>query len=681
MTLGVFRDFKSQAIIAFVMCSLLALTAHRLGLMDVSLDLLSPDTLVAMEHQHEGGMRSELHTGDHSIAIACELSDISAYSLCLLKLNYSRRNHFSRGLDLSNYQSVEIVATLKSPSGKENIKLYLRNNNPAYSLPHIDISDKFNTIEFELGDESTTLNVPSKALFVAQWWKRERDIGYEQSHVDISNIVSIELVIDEAKELGDYVLTVHSLSMSGEAITEPELLRLILLLLFMVIVLLTIRQKNNLKKISSTDPLTGLLNRRGMISKVRKEFKHIVEHHTISLFYFDVDDFKKINDTYGHPIGDELLVAICQKVKLIISEMNFEGRYSFARLAGDEFVLTITDCDKEKAIQVSRRIGQQLIDPIPVSGCEVKVGISLGLAYSSDKKASFKALLSQADSAMRCAKEQGKGRFKVFDDSLASAIYLKKSIAENLKNALINQDFSLRFMPIFSCSDLKPRRVEVLIRCELDAMQGVTPDVFIPIAEEFGIIQNIDLWVAETSFAAMQMHFLTPGRSCPVFCINISAIELLNSSFPKQLKKLMHKYQIPSEYIELEITETSLIEAGETSLSILKELKKLGVNLALDDFGTGYTGFNQLLAYPVDCLKIDRTFVADIDSEHASHLPMVNAIMSIAQSYNLVTVGEGVETQGQLDYLRSVSCNYVQGYFLAKPLLLDDYLLLLNDYA
>jgi diguanylate cyclase (GGDEF)-like protein len=418
-----------------------------------------------------------------------------------------------------------------------------------------------------------------------------------------------------------------------------------------------------------------------MILKVRKEFKNIVEHHAISLFYFDVDDFKKINDTYGHPIGDELLVAICQKVKSIISEMDFERRYSFARLAGDEFVLTITDCDKEKAIQVSRRIGQVLTDPIPVSGCEVKVGISLGLAYSSDKKATFKALLSQADSAMRCAKEQGKGRFKVFDDSLASAIYLKKSIAENLKNALINQDFSLRFMPIFSCSDLQPMRVEVLIRCESDAMQGVTPDVFIPIAEEFGIIQNIDLWVVETSFAAMQTHFLALGLFCPVFCINISAIELLNSSFPKQLKKLMHKYQVPSEYVELEITETSLIEAGETSLRILKELKKLGVNLALDDFGTGYTAFNQLLNYPVDCLKIDRTFVADIDSEHASHLPMVNAIMSIAQSYNLATVGEGVETQGQLDYLRSVSCDYVQGYYLAKPLLLDDYLVLLKDYA
>lgn len=681
MTLGVFRDFKSQAIIAFIMCSLLALTAHRLGLMNVSLDLLSPETLVAIEHQHEGGMRSELYTDDHLVTIDCELSDTSTYSLCLLKLKYSPEEHFYQGLNLSNYQSVEIVATLKSPSGKENIKLYFRNNNPAYSLAHIVTSDKFNTIEFELGDENTILNVPSKALFVAQWWKRERGIGYEQSHVDISNIVSIELVIDEAKEVGDYVLTLHSLSMSGEAITEPELLRLILLLLFLTIVLLTIRQKNNLKKISSTDPLTGLLNRRGMILKVRKEFKNIVEHHALSLFYFDVDDFKKINDTYGHPIGDELLVAICQKVKAILKEMDFERRYAFARLAGDEFILTITDCNKDKAVQVSRRIGQVLIDPIPVSSCEVKVGVSLGLAYSSDKNVSFKELLSQADSAMRCAKEQGKGRFKVFDDSLASAIFLKKSIAENLKNALINHEFSLRFMPIFSCSDLKPNRVEVLIRCDSDAMQGVTPDVFIPIAEEFGIIQNIDVWVVETTFATMQTHFITHSRPCPVFCINISAIELLNSSFPKQLRTLMQKYQIPSESVELEITETSLIEAGETSLRILKELKKLGVKLALDDFGTGYTAFNQLLAYPVDCLKIDRTFVADIDSEHASHLPMVNAIMSIAQSYNLVTVGEGVETQGQLNYLRSVSCNYVQGYFLAKPLLLDDYLLLLNEYS
>ncbi|WP_166423569.1 bifunctional diguanylate cyclase/phosphodiesterase [Paraglaciecola sp. 20A4] len=678
MITSAFRDFRSRAILAFITCSILALISHRIGLMDVSLDLLSSNTLVDIENHDEGGMHSTLELNNHLITVACTFSVTSTFSLCNLKLKYSHNENIKQGIDLSDYQSFEIVASIKSPIEQTNIKLYFRNNNPAYSREDVAVSDKFNTIEFKLRDQVTTLEVPTKALFVAQWWKKERNIGYEQSHVDLSNIVLIELVIDDAKVPGDYLLTLHSIKMSGEIISEPDLLMLILFLLFVMIVLLTIRQKNSLKKISTTDQLTGLLNRRGMISKVNKEFKSTVAHHSMSLFYFDVDDFKKINDTYGHVVGDELLAAICQKVIGLLSEMHLNTQSSFARLAGDEFVLMITDCDNHKAVEFSRRIIDVLVDPLAVSGCEVKVGISLGLAYSNGEKITFQELMSRADSAMFCAKQQGKGQFKLFDDSLASAIYFKKTIAENLKNALLENEFTLRFMPIFTCSDLKPTRLEVLIRCESTAMKGITPDIFIPIAEDFGIIEQIDLWVIETTFDNINKHFLAVNRTPPICCINISAIELTNDSFPKQLEKLIEKYFIPPSLIELEITETCLIEADDTSFRILNELKKIGVSLALDDFGTGYTAFNQLINYPVDCLKIDRAFVADIDPNDPSKTTMVNAIVSIAKSYKLVTIGEGVETQEQLDYLRTISCDYVQGFYLSKPLLLDDLMTLLN---
>ncbi|WP_339768661.1 EAL domain-containing protein [uncultured Paraglaciecola sp.] len=678
MITSAFRDFRSRAILAFITCSILALIGHRVGLMDVSLDLLSPTTLVGIENYDEGGMQSSLDLNNHLITVACRLSQTKTYSICDLKLKYSHDEKISQGINLSDYQSIEIVASIKSPVERANIKLHLRNNNPAYSVEDIAVSDKFNTIEFEIRDEITTLNVPTKALFVAQWWKKERNIGYEQSHVDLSNIVLIELIIDDAKVPGDYVLTLHSFHISGEIISEPDLLMMILFLLFVTIVLLTIRQKNSLKIMSTTDSLTGLLNRRGLILKVDKEFKSTVANHSMSLFYFDVDDFKKINDTYGHVVGDELLAAICLKVSELLTEMNLKVHSSFARLAGDEFVLMITDCDNQKAVEFSRRIIAVLVDPLAVSGCEVKVGISLGVAYSNGEKITFQELMSRADSAMYCAKKQGKGQFKLFDDSLASAIYFKKNLAENLKNALLEDDFTLRFMPIFTCSDLKPTRVEVLIRCKSAAMHGITPDIFIPIAEDFGIIESIDLWVIETTFNTINTYFIADNRTAPVFCINISAIELTNNNFPKQLKTLIEKHGIPPSLIELEITETSLIEADETSFRILNELKIIGVSLALDDFGTGYTAFNQLLNYPVDCLKIDRTFVADIDANNPSKMTMVNAIVSIAKSYNLVTIGEGIETQEQLDYLRTISCDYVQGFYLSKPLLFNDLVVFLN---
>lgn len=674
----VLRDFRSKTVIAFVVCSLVALFSHRLGLMDVSIDLLDKEYLKSTIDFHEGDVVSALFESDGRIIATCELQYNKRYSLCGIQMLLTSPDDQSSGIDLSTYQTVEMAVELKSPANKTNVKLHFRNYDPVYSSLDDDTGNKFNTIEFFPESETGIITIPIKAFFVAQWWKRQHQISYEHSHVDFSNIVMVEIASDDMTELGNYILTISSLKMRGEFISESELLKLILLMLFVTIVSLTIRQKNSLRKISTTDPLTGLLNRRGMTLKIDKEFKQIMSKHSVSLFYFDIDDFKKINDTYGHVIGDELLAEVCRQVIDILLDMGLKEQSSFARLAGDEFVLTITDCDEETGIELSKRIGLLLKEPISLSSCDVKVGISLGLAYSNDENVSFQELLSRADSAMYCAKQQGKGQYKLFDESVASAMYFKKVIAENLTAALKANEFALKFMPIYKCDTLRIERVEVLIRCEAENMDGITPDVFIPIAEDFGIIKNIDLWVLETTFACINEHFIRKNTHSPVFCINISAIELRNDAFPNQLKKLINKYSINPDLIELEITETSLIEADDTTISILNELKSLGVHLALDDFGTGYTAFNQLLTYPVDCLKIDRTFVGDIELGAPTKMTMVNAIISIAKSYELLTVGEGIESQEQLDYLKSVSCDYVQGFYLSKPLELAYFLDLLN---
>ena len=234
-----------------------------------------------------------------------------------------------------------------------------------------------------------------------------------------------------------------------------------------------------------------------------------------------------------------------------------------------------------------------------------------------------------------------------------------------MRKAIENDQFNLLFMPIYTTGKLDIHGAEVLIRCSAPELNGIGPDTFIPIAEEYGLIRDIDLWVIEKTFQYIHQHLDLLRVKNTLFCINISALELVNKTFPEQLQQLLLKYRINPNHIELELTETSLINVDEHSISLLHELKKLGVSLSLDDFGTGYTAFNQLLNYPVSCLKIDRSFVSNIDKN--KNAAIIDTIITLADSLNVVCIAEGVETELQRDYLLSKNCRYIQGYLYSKP--------------
>ncbi|GEA13248.1 EAL domain-containing protein [Alteromonas sp. KUL49] len=229
-------------------------------------------------------------------------------------------------------------------------------------------------------------------------------------------------------------------------------------------------------------------------------------------------------------------------------------------------------------------------------------------------------------------------------------------------------------MPIYHCQSEQITGCEVLIRCKSHDLQDTRPDVFIPIAEQYDLIQDIDLWVIETTLQTISRVEHSLQSQLPTFNVNISATELHNKQFPKMLLNLLKKYHVRPSALILEITETSLVEVGETSITILYELKKTGVSIALDDFGTGYTAFSQLTRYPVDCLKIDKSFIDSLSQDSDTPKTTINAILSIARSYKLETVAEGVESFDQLSYLREHGCDKVQGFYFSQPLAWDTFL-------
>jgi len=268
---------------------------------------------------------------------------------------------------------------------------------------------------------------------------------------------------------------------------------------------------------------------------------------------------------------------------------------------------------------------------------------------------------------MYFAKQSGKNQIKWFDKQVQQKIVLKRKISTTLRYALNTYAFTLVYMPIYRISPLRLVGAEVLIRCSEPSMEGIGPDQFIPVAEEFGLIKEIDLWVIEEVFRGLQASRICEANPDFRISINISAEEMNDIEFPRILEALAKRYQVSPNSVELEITETRLIDIDANNIEVLQKIRALGFRLSLDDFGTGYTAFNQLVNYPVDQLKIDRSFITQLH-EGSKHAVMVDAILSIASSYQYETVAEGVESQEQLTMLEEKGCDLAQGYFLSKPL-------------
>ncbi len=664
-----FSDINVKVIIGLFCLSIVAILSHRLGIVDTKYPLLiksndSTKILLASPHVDSHFIEKA------GVSLQCKLTNQGGYEFCGvgIPLTDGIRNN---GLDLSVFNRMSVSIKYNAPIDNAKIKISFRNFNDKYSDLKDTVSLKFNSISYNPNRHKLPVDIPFDALQVDNWWVDKYKVGFTNSQVELTNVSYLEVLTESMDVIGDYNIDIQRIDLYGKLISEANLLKLILFIWLITIICLVTLQRNTLQRISVTDSLTGLYNRQGISAWTNKKIFMGISRQHLYMFYLDLDDFKKVNDTYGHQVGDQLLISFSHYVQNYLD--SIEGiQFTFARLSGDEFALVVLGLKDNQIRNFAKNLLCVWDAPIVLENHETYARASLGIAKLSKDVKTFDGLLARADSAMYYAKKEGKNCFKVFNETVSQDIFFRKQTAEKIKNAIIHDQFHLNFMPILDAKSLRIVSVEVLIRANTHDLLGIGPDVFIPIAEEYNLIKSIDLWVIETTFKQITKESSFLHSHPLIFCINISSVELHNPTFVQQLTELMSLYQIDPTTIELEITETCLVEADLMSVSTLEEIHNLGIHLTLDDFGTGYTAFSQLINYPVSCLKIDKTFIDNLNTADKTTSTMIKAILSIADSYQLKTVGEGVENYQQYMFLLDQGCDMLQGFLFSKPLLWKD---------
>ncbi len=429
---------------------------------------------------------------------------------------------------------------------------------------------------------------------------------------------------------------------------------------------------NKINNLANNDPLTGLSNRGSFNEKLSSVIVTNEKSETyIALFFIDLDNFKYVNDNFGHDTGDRLLVVFSQRLR---QTLRADDRFissdminSIARLGGDEFVILMNGLPSVDAI---KSIGQRICDlfknGFTIDNDKFDVHASIGIAYSNDNVNNGETLLNQADDAMYLAKRDGKNNFKLFSSEIEEKMRNEKIIESELIEALSNNKLFLVFMPAYTTSTLELKGYEVLLRCPALMDIDIGPDVFIPIAEKTDLILSVDLWVAENALIKLKEIVETTGFD-GFFSINVSSKSLRNDNFYTRLKELIKKYSVNVKQIELEITETCLMPDDHQAVISLNQLKSLGVRVAIDDFGTGYTSFSQLVNYPLDTLKIDRSFVKNLRDTPIGKKPTIDIIFELAKVYQLEVIVEGVETKADFEHIKTLGCDIVQGFYFTLP--------------
>jgi diguanylate cyclase (GGDEF)-like protein/PAS domain S-box-containing protein len=425
------------------------------------------------------------------------------------------------------------------------------------------------------------------------------------------------------------------------------------------------------------DPLTGLPNRRLFVDRLRQALRHTVGRagRKAAMLFMDLDNFKLINDSLGHEMGDKVLVAVAERLKGCLRSED-----TLARHSGDEFMVLIDDAQSPEAVvQLAERIVESLREPFVIDERELLVGISIGIALADADTRSPEELLRDAGVAMYRAKEEA-ADYRMFDPVMYERVLARLEQERDLRHALEKEEFTLYYQPKFRLG-LQDRieGVETLLRWEHPQRGIMLPGEFIPVAEQTGLIIPIGGWVIkEACRQAKEWQERYPSEPPLVTCVNVSAGQVRHPGLLQDVRAALEESGLEAGNLILEITEGTLLKDTELIETIFKELKALGVGLAIDDFGKEYSSLSYLKRLPVDTLKLDGSFVASL-GEDPTNTTIVEAVVSLAHSLGLEVTGEGVETAEQLEHLRRIGCDLVQGYHLAKALPSEEVELLLAE--
>ncbi|ACB51227.1 hypothetical protein cce_1877 [Crocosphaera subtropica ATCC 51142] len=425
------------------------------------------------------------------------------------------------------------------------------------------------------------------------------------------------------------------------------------------------------------DSLTNLPNRRWFQERLIDAIERVKRNsnYLFAVLFLDLDRFKVINDSLGHQMGDRLLNEVSRRLTHLLRSID-----TVARFGGDEFAILLEDIhSRDDAIHVAQRINDSLNSPFIIDGKEVFTNSSIGIVLSSNGYLSMDNLIRDADIAMYRAKAKGRACYAIFDPVVAQEIISASRLENDLKGAIEKEELTLYYQPIFDLETQMIQGVEALVRWQHPQNGLISPQFFIPIAEETGYILAIDNWVLETACHQMK-QWLTLGSNCQFskVSINISSYQCLQKNLTQKIRKILSTTGLNPSNITLEITETALIQDPDSAIVILNQLKDLGIILSLDDFGTGYSSLSYLHYFPVDTLKIDRSFISNL-SKNKEGLEIVKTIINLGRNLNMDIVAEGIETDEQLKLLKQLNCQYGQGYLFSKPLAVDDMNQLINS--
>jgi diguanylate cyclase (GGDEF)-like protein len=424
----------------------------------------------------------------------------------------------------------------------------------------------------------------------------------------------------------------------------------------------------NVARLAAEDPLTGLPNRRvfrsvldGLCREADAESSAPETSQPFAVLFLDLDRFKIVNDTLGHRIGDLLLLKLAKRL-----ERCLEYGQSLARLGGDEFALVVTgNISRERLKALATSLSEAVCEPFEVDGHQIRTSVSIGIAVALQDGKTADELLMASDLALYSVKANGRGTYRFFDRSMNEEVTVRRQIEGDLRDAIEREDFELHYQPILDVGRKNVTGFEALVRWRHPQRGLIPPSLFIPIAEETGLIIPIGDWVLRE---ACRTASAWPERL--KVAINLSAVQFTLADLAEQVERILQETGLAPDRLEIEITESVFLDKSEPTLAMLHRLKTLGVRIAMDDFGTGYSSLSYLQSFPFDKIKVDRSFVAQLGPD-TKHLVIIQAIVSIARGLNMTTTAEGVETDSQLKLLEALGCNEFQGYLVSAPVTKD----------
>lgn len=416
------------------------------------------------------------------------------------------------------------------------------------------------------------------------------------------------------------------------------------------------------------DMLTGLPNRTLFLDRLNQSIYKANRHFSkVAVIFVDMDRFKEINDSFGHALGDEAIKEVAKRIAGAVRRSD-----TVARFGGDEFVMILDDIKDSMAIvDILGKIMKSMNAPMEIGRHTLYVTLSMGVSLYPEDTILATDLLKNADAAMYKAKDSGRNTYEFYTEDMTAKVYKRITLEADMRRAIENEEYMIYFQPQINALTDMIVGMETLLRWEHKTLGFVPPDEFIPVAEDTGLIIPLGKWILEACMKQV-VKWHSRGIKPGILSINLSMVQLQRPGFVSELITMLEETKCKAQWIEMEVTEGQVMKNPEQTIQTLEEISQLGIKIAIDDFGTGYSSLSYLKRFPIDRLKIDRSFIKDIPDDEED-IAITKAIIALAKSLNIEVIAEGVETQAQKDFLVENGCRYIQGYLYSKPVPLEEF--------